>query len=218
MRSPSIERLHHQLQRRIKLVESYTEIKGMEFIIRACRLKPYEHLFEEKEKKILLHRWWIDEFNNSLILKKKKVQLIYNDLRLDRQKIVSTDLYYGLSLSNVAKMSRLIHLVAGQDEDLLQECYLLTFLGIDEHLRSYLYWYGEWQQVSPLLMGMKSLELLAQDTEVKHYHQIGKKENSAIPCVNGRTWLSLLPPSEAFLNLLKGEYEIIYNVFQQKDK
>lgn len=216
MRSPSIERLHHQLQRHIKLVESYTEIKGMEFIIKACRLKPYDYLFGEKKEKLFLHRWWVDELGNSLVLKKKKVIITYNDLRLDRQKIVSTDLYYGLSLPNVAKMSRLIHLVAGQDEDLLQECYFLTFLGIDEHLRSYLYWYGEWQQVSPLLMGMKSLELLANHTDIKHYHQLGKKENSAMPCVNGKTWLSSSPPSEAFLDMIKGEYEIIYNIFQQQ--
>src|SRR5271166_4318481 len=139
MRSPSLERLHAKLSRQIKLVESYTELAGMEFIIKACRLKPYDYVFKGRDSKLILHRWWFDEFGNSLMID-KKVKIIYNDLLLDRKLIISTDLYYGLSLDRVAKMSKLVHLVGGKDEDLYQDCYLLTFLGIDDHLRSYLYW------------------------------------------------------------------------------
>jgi hypothetical protein len=216
MISPSIERLHHKLNKHIQLVQAYTELEGMEFIIRTCRLKPYDYLFgERKIGAPTLYRWWVDEFGNSLILKKKKIKLIYNDLSLDRKQIVSTDLYYGLSLDRVTKMSRLVHLVAGKDEDLYQDCYLLTFLGIDEHLRSYLYWFGEWQQVSPLIMGMQSLQLLADHTNIKYYNQIGNKENYAMPCVQGESWLSFLPASDSFLNLLNERYEVISNILGQ---
>ena|ERR1700678_4371258 len=209
MRSPSIERLYSTLNRHIKLVEAYTEIEGLAFIIKSCRLKPYDYVFGNRDNKLILHRRWFDEFGNSLIINEKKVKIIYNDLKLDRDLIVCTDLYYGLSLENIAKMSKLVYLVAGKDEDLLQECYLLTFLGIDDHLRSYLYLYGEWQQVSPLIMGMKSLILLAKHLEIKYFHQIGKKENSAMPCVDGRSWISLVPVSNGFLDIIKEQYKIL---------
>jgi hypothetical protein len=216
MRSPSLERLHVRLYKQIKLVQSYTEIDSMEFIIKACRLKPYHYVFEKRDHRIILHDWWFDEFGNSLIIgKKKKVRIIYNDLRLDRKRIVSTDLYYGLSLDAVAKMSKLVHLVAGKDEDLYEDCYLLTFLGLDDHLRSYLYWYGEWQQVSPLLMGMKSLQLLVDHLDIKYFNQIGKKENSAIPCISGESWLSYLPPSAGFLSEINKKSEIVSNILNE---
>src|SRR5271166_1038947 len=208
MRSPSLERLHAKLSRQIKLVESYTELAGMEFIIKACRLKPYDYVFKGRDSKLILHRWWFDEFGNSLMID-KKVKIIYNDLRLDRKLIISTDLYYGLSLDRVAKMSKLVHLVGGKDEDLYQDCYLLTFLGIDDHLRSYLYWYGEWQQVSPLIMGLPALQMLADHVDIKYFNQIGKEENFAIPCVSGETWLSYLPPSARFIEVVRAQYETL---------
>lgn len=209
MRSPSIERLYATLNRHIKLTQSYTEIEGLAFIIKACRLKPYDYIFGKRNTKLVLIRNWIDEHGNSFTINNKKINITYNDLKLDRKRIVCTDLYYGLSLENVAKMSKLVYLVAGKDEDLLQECYLLTFLGIDDHLRSYLYLYGEWQQVSPLIMGMKSLILLAKHLEIKYFHQIGKKENSAMPCVDGRSWISLVPVSNGFLDIIKEQYKIL---------
>ena len=215
MRSPSIERIHAKLHKQIKLAQSYTEIAGLEFIIRACRLKPYNYVFKQRDHRIVLHDWWFDEFGNSFFIKDKKIKIVLNDLRLDRKRIVSTDLYYGLSLENIAKMSKLVHLVAGKDEDQYEECYLLTFLGIDDHLRSYLYWYGEWQTVSPLVMGMESLLLLADHVETKYFHQIGKKENNAIPCILGETCLSFLPPSPGFLEIFGKQYEIIAKLFYE---
>ncbi len=218
MRSPSLERLHAKLHKQIKLVQSYTELEGLEFIIKACRLKPYDYVFKERDSRIILHEWWFDEFGNSLVVsKKRKVDIIHNDLRLDRNRIVCTDLYYGLSIENIAKMSKLVHLVAGKDEDLYEDCYLLTFLGLDDHLRSYLYWYGEWQQVSPLLMGMKSLRLLVDHTDLKYFNQIGKKENSAIPCISGETWLSYMPPSGEFLRLVNKQYEMLHPILNIKE-
>src|SRR5579864_1336203 len=179
MRSPSIEWLHAKLDRRIRLASSYTDVPELEFIIRACRLKPYDYIFEEKGTKISLHKWWFDEFGNSLdIIKSKKIRIVYNDLRLDRKSVICTDLYAGLSLDRVAKMSRLAYIIVGKDEDEYQDCCLLTFLGLDEHLRTYLYWQGEWQQVSPLLLGMKDLKNLASKLDVKHYQMTENKEIS----------------------------------------
>lgn len=215
MRSPSIEWLHAKLEKHIRLTQSYTEMYGLAFIIKSCRLKPYDYIFGKRDDKLFLHKRWFDEFGNSFTINRyKKIDIVYNDLGLDKKRIVCTDLYYGLSLEKVAKMSKLVHLVAGKDEDLYQDCYLLTFLGIDNHLRSYLYWYGEWQRVSPLLMGMKSLGIIAKHLDIKQYVQAGKKENNAIPCISGETWLSCLPPSKGFLEMLSKHHEIIGQVLR----
>jgi|SRR5579864_1551710 len=215
MRSPSIEWLHAKLDRRIRLASSYTDVPELEFIIRACRLKPYDYIFEEKGTKISLHKWWFDEFGNSLdIIKSKKIRIVYNDLRLDRKSVICTDLYAGLSLDRVAKMSRLAYIIVGKDEDEYQDCCLLTFLGLDEHLRTYLYWQGEWQQVSPLLLGMKDLKNLASKLDVKHYQMTENKEISAIPCISSQTWLSYLPPSPAFLSELNKQSEMLAGILK----
>ena len=217
MRSPSIEWLHAKLDKQIRLTESFTEIKGLEFIIKACRLKPYDYIFSERDSKITLHKWWFDEFGNSLtVTKAKKINITYNDLRLDKDNIVSTDLYYGLTIDNVAKMSKLVHLIIGKDEDLYQDCCLMTFLGIDDHLRSYLYWYGEWQIVSPLLIGLNGLKRIASHLDIKYCSQIENKENFAIPCISGQVWLSCLPAGPTFLSEIDKQSETIANVLKHK--
>lgn len=213
MRSHSIEWLHAKLEKQIQLVESYTEIGGLAFIIKACRLKPYDYLFGERNHNMILHRWWVDEFGNSLnIIKNKRLRITYNDLRLDRHKIVSTDLYYGLSLDQILKMSKIVHVVAGKDEDLYQECGLLSFLGLDNHLRSYLHWHGVWQQVSPLLIGMHNLKLLAGNLDLKYFRELGIKENSVIPCISGGAWISYLPANRDLCTLLDKQYNVIASV------
>jgi hypothetical protein len=215
MRSPSIEWLHAKLDKHIRLASSYTDVPELEFIIKACRLKPHDYMFEEKSNKISLYKWWFDEFGNSLdIIKSKRIRIVYNDLRLDRKSVICTDLYAGLSLDRVAKMSRLVYAIVGKDEDDYQDCCLLTFLGLDEHLRTYLYWQGEWQQVSPLLLGMKDLKNLAGRLDVKHYQMTENKEISAIPCISSRTWLSYLPPSPAFLSELNKQSEMLAGILK----
>lgn len=209
MKSPSIERFHAKIEKQIRLVESYTELEGLGFIIKICRLKPYDYVFGKRETSASLHRWWFDEFGNSLVIKGKQVSIIYNDLRLDRKEIIGTDLYAGLTMDRIAKMSELVHLIAGKDDDSHQDCFLLSFLGLDKHLRSYLYLYGEWQQVSPLLMGFHNLEALANSTNIGHYRRLENKENCVIPCPNPQVWLSYLPASANFLALLNKRHDII---------
>lgn len=218
MKSPSIERFHAKIDKQIRLVESYTELEGLSFIIKICRLKPHDYVFGERETKVSLHRWWFDEFGNSLVINGKQASIIYNDLRLDRKEIIGTDLYYSLTMDRVAKMSELVHLIAGKDDDLHQDCFLLSFLGLDKHLRSYLYLYGEWQQVSPLMMGLNNLEALANSTSLtKHYRQLENKEKCVMPCLSSQAWLSCLPASVDFLTLLDKRYDAVLPIFNHKE-
>lgn len=213
MKSPSLEWLHAKLERHIRLTESYSEIKGLDFIIKVCRLKPHSYMFQERNNKLVLHRWWVDEFGNSLkITKNKRIKITYNDLNLDRKKLVCTDLYYGLSLDRIAKMSKLVHIIAGVDDDLYEKCLLISFLGIDNHLRSYLYLHGDWQQVSPLLLGMKQLTFI--------YNNLGKTAKNfklkelPIPCITGEGWLSCLPVDDDFLQMLDRQHAVVLPFFK----
>lgn len=203
MRSPSLDVLYTKnLDRNILLVQSYTEINDLFFIFKSCRLKPYDYVFKDKRDRLILYRHWFDEFNNSLYLNDKKVNIVLNDLKLQHKEIVCTDLYYGLSIEKIAKISKFAHMYVGKDEDLQQDCVLITFLGIDNYLRSFMYLYGEWQQVSPLLLGLGNLKIISQNKDIKYFLKLGNQEKSPIPCINPEQWLTFLPPRKEFLSTL----------------
>lgn len=215
MKSHSIDNIHNQLDKHILLTQSYTEINELFFIIKACRLKPYSYLFEKKSNKLILHRQWIDEFGNTFnITDKKRIEIVQNDLSLNRNRIICTDLYYGLSLDKIVKISKLAYLCLGKDEDLYQDCYTITFLGIDNYLRSYQYCYGVWQQVSPLLLGIKNLRIIGKNSDLRYFKNFSNKENVIIPCINAEQWLTYLPASKEFLLLMKNQHELIYNLLR----
>lgn len=207
MITPNIERLYAEIRKHILLVQSYTEISELVFIIKSCRLKPYPYIFETKNAKLVLFRWWLDEFGNSFkIIKNKKIKIILNDLSLDRARIVCTDLYRGLSLDRMAKTSKLVHLLSGKDDD-HTDCFMISFLGIDNYLRSYLNIEGDWQQVSPLLLGMKELKNIAKHADIKRFVEFSNKENSALPCAEAREWISFMPACKEFLQALSRSYD-----------
>jgi len=217
MRSPSIDNFYTQLDKQILLIQSYTEISDLFFIVKACRLKPISYL-EEKSKKIVLYRDWVDEFGNSFrVENSKKVRIVYNDLSLKRESITCTDLYYGLSLDKLSKISKLVYVCIGKDEDYYKDCAVVTFLGIDNYLRSYMYLYDEWQQVSPLVLGLKNLKLIGKNRDVKHFLELNIKENTPIPCISGHQWLSFLPPSKGFLDHMEKECEFLAPLFKQRN-
>jgi hypothetical protein len=208
----SLDALYIQLNKHILLAQSYSEIPELFFIIKGCRLKPYEVIFEGS-KKLVLHRWWIDEFGNSLkITKNKKIEIKYGDLSFDRERIICTDLYYGLSLDKITKMSKLVYICAGADEDIHQESYFLTFLGIDNYLRSYMYLYEEWQIVSPLLLGTKNLRLLGRNSDIKYFKHFSNSKTLPIHCVSSESYLSSLPISTEFRSVIAKKYDKLLEI------
>lgn len=214
MRSPSIDSIYSNIDRHILLAQSYTEIKDLFFIIKSCRLKPNDYIWGSRQDKLILYRNWFDEFGNSiLITANKRIKITLNDLSLERNKIVSTDLYFGLSLERVTKISKMSYICAGIDEDMLEECGIVTFLGIDNYLRSYMYLYGEWTVVSPLILGIKNLKTIAHNRDVKHFLNFSIKENMPIPCVSADQWLTFMPPSEQLVHSIDKKYPVLAKLF-----
>lgn len=215
MKSPSLDAMYAGLDRHILLAQSYTEIKELSFIIKTCRLKPYSYIFEDRTNNLILYKLWFDEYGNSLqITDSKKIKIIHNDLSLDLNNIICTDLYYGLSLDKVIKISKLAYLFIGKDEDLYQECCLVSFLGIDNFLRTYMYSYGEWKQASPLLLGLKNLRTINGNLDIKYFQKFENKENMLIPCSSAETWLTCIPMSQEFTELLEKQYDKVVSIFK----
>jgi hypothetical protein len=207
MKSISLDTLYTQLNKHMLLAQSYTEIPELLFLLKGCRLKPYDYVFGKRTQQTILFKSWFDEFGNSLEIKDKKLNIITNDLKLDQNKIISTDLYYGLSLEQVVKISKVIYLCAGLDEDLQEETFFITLLGLDNYLRSYLYIYGEWQQISSLLLGIKNLKILARHTDMQYFRTLSNKENWPVHCLRAQEWLSILPMSQILIADIKKQSE-----------
>src|SRR5579859_7219216 len=197
----SIEELYLTCHKHILLVKSYTEITQLPFIIKGCRLKPFDNSFLYKKRTTLL-RHWVDEFGNSLKIINKDLLLVLNDLSVDRKEFICTDLYYGFSLKQIFKISKLAHFFIGFDEDLRQEFLFLTFLGFDNYLRSFMLMYGEWQQVSPLLLGIDNLLEFSDNIDVKYFMKINIYKNYLPPCINKGAWITSVPLDEDLLGEL----------------
>jgi len=214
MKNINIESLYYLQNKNINLVQGYTEIPYMAFIMKACRLKPYSYVFEKRSNNIVLERKWFDEFYNSLIIKKTKVNIIYNDLTLDRDLISCTDMYYGLSMNKISKMSKNVYITYGHDEDLFQDCASVSFLGIDNFIRTYVYYYGEWIHTSPLILGLKTLVYIVSNRNSKLEFQTRLLKSILVPCTSGRAWLSSLPIEPEFLKTLERQCGIVASIFK----
>ncbi len=213
MKSFSIKSLHDKLKKNINLAESYSEIKEIGFIIRSCRLKPYDYVFKDRNHTYKLYKIWFDEFGNFLkILKRKKIEFAYNDLSIERQKLISTDLYYGLSLDKQLKISKLAFIFTGKDEDLDLECNFVALLGLDDYLRCFMYLYDEWVQVSPLLLGIKNFKILFKNLDVKYFIEV-KNKNYPIPCNSCKSWITSLPVPDKLVTELDRETKNIIPEF-----
>lgn len=208
MKSQNIESLYASLNKQIRLAQSYMEIDSLGFLIKACRLKPHDYMLNRSEN-IVLYKQWADEFGNSLnLIKNRKTKITIGDLSIKTPPLC-TDLYYGLSIFKISKMSKLIFLSIGKDEDTQEDCCMITFLGLDNYLRTYMYIYDEWQQVSPLMLGISNLIAIAKNLDLKYFCKLTKKENCALPCSASQTWLSFMPASKVFTQLIKQECNYI---------
>jgi|SRR6185436_10341190 len=219
MKTPSLEKFYLQIHKAIVLAAAFTEIPELVFIIKSCRLKPLE-LFGEQRKKynLKLYKEWFDEFGNSLnIVKNKRIKIIYNDLKIRNNGILtSTDLYFGLSIDKILSFSKIAHFIIGINEDTKKTYIMVTFLGVDNYLRSYIYDDSKWNNNSPLLLGLKRLKRIYNYLNIKYFHELSNKENFMTPCNSVTEWICCLPLTENFLNILKKRHDVDFSIFISK--
>jgi hypothetical protein len=202
--SPSftLEEYYDIFYKFILIAQAYSEIPELSFIIKSCRFR--SNIILTSESRITAHKKWIDDWGNSINLSKNKIKVIFNDLLINKENLFSTDLYSGLDLERVIKISTLAFIGLGRDDDLNKNCCLLSFFGIDRFFRTFLLLYDEWKKVAPILIGVHNLRKIYENLDLKNYIQIKNKEN-ILPCVEGKSWLSCLPASEEFIKLVESE-------------
>ena len=119
MANISIEEFYFKIQKHINLVADYSGYNYLPLIIKACRLKPVKILeqgFKTEFKSTKLFKEWIDEYNCFYeVIKEKRIKLQF---KLNELKNVNTDLYYGLSLKSISKISKLAFFFDYKDPDL----------------------------------------------------------------------------------------------------
>lgn len=211
---------YEKLDKSIKLAEAFTQAEGLSFIIKACRLKPYDVIYGDSKFNVKLHKHWIDEHGNSLkIIKNKRIKITFNDLIQEKKNIVCTDFYYNLSIDKIIKMSKLLYVFSGKEDVLDSNCIYLCFLGIDNYLRCYLYLYDEWSQISPLYLGMNNLKLISKNHDIKYYLEISNSyKNYPTACHTGKSWLTSLPVSSKLADILEQNNTMFSNLLQKGKK
>lgn len=205
------EEYFEKIKPEVNLVSSYLEDNDIKEIIIKCRLKPYKYNYS-LNRKLILRRHWVDEFNNSFILDEKKIKIIENDLSLTEKDVKYTDLYYGLPINKIIKISKLLHISIGKDEDFNQDCCVLTFLGIDNYLRTFALYNGKVERRSPLCLGIKNLKKIINNTDVKIYNKLPRKERVIYPCSYWDEWIVSLPVHSIFWKEKNLNKEILNNL------
>lgn len=205
MYNQSLEQFYKKINKRIMLVSSYLGDSSYDFIIRACRLKPLNAMFGSKFNSQIttLENEWVDEFGNILDISDKKPRVIFNNITLDRAALLSTDPYYSRRVCDLAANSKLAFILVGEDEDYLDEYYIVSLLGNDGYLRTYVYIYGKWEQYSSLCLGLKTLGAIAGSRDVKHFINVKNKVSTVYPCGEWEAWITSWPASQAFKQILE---------------
>jgi transposase len=197
-----ISSLYAKLRRDILLFVGFMENKHLEFIIKACRLKPRDM---KNGLKVIFYSHWDDEFGNSLSFKKdkkgsKKLIITLNDLAIDRSKLPMTDLYDGLPPSKISKISKAAFILVGKEEETFKTHSIVSFLGIDDFLRTFAFIDNEWISIPSLFLGIWALQNIAKHRN-KDCKELKSKDPVLLPCQEQKTFIVKYPTN----NKIAGE-------------
>ena len=206
----SLDAFYVKHQRLLLLVKGHTEIDYLEVIIRMCRLKPFEFFLNKERAKVKLHKHWIDEFGNSVFLKKsnqyrstERFKILLDDLAIDRSYIINTDLYGGLSIYKTYLMSQSAFILIGKDKETNQNYYMLALFGIDNYLRLFIFRNEEWIRYSPAYLGYEVLREFTGEP-IKLFYEL-KQKMMTTSCAVIQKWLTSVPIPEELKQQLPDE-------------
>lgn len=172
MKNRDLENFYSKINGSIKLISAYVQQPNLINIIKACRLKPYSAFSKGFDYKTTFERHWVDEFGNSLILNNKHFNILLNDLNINENTNISSDLFFGRSLKETIKYSKLIMIVSGKYDD--KDFCLLGLFGEDEYLNTFMF-SDKWFKVSSLFFGIRALNQLFRNVDKRNIVQINHK-------------------------------------------
>lgn len=157
MNSTDLENLYIKIDGHIRLVGAYTQNDNLVKIIKSCRLKPYSIFTNDFQPGTRFEKHWVDEFGNSLKFKNSDPYIVFNDTQIMENTKIGTDLFFGRSVRTTAQSSNFALVVSGNFLD--KNLYMVALYGKDEYLRVFIH-DGEWRKISPLTLGLKTLQQL----------------------------------------------------------
>lgn len=173
--------------------EAFFEIKNLKKIIEYCDL-----YITHKKNKYLPAKKWNDAFHNQVILSKQNFQV--NEFVTDQENnFISYDLYIGLDLNEILKITKTVMLVIGITEFNNINCYL-NCLCFDKKIRSYYLNDNEWMKVSPLHLGYELLNELIINEDTITYNVINYEHQILIPLFNQKIVLARYPFNKFLFN------------------
>jgi hypothetical protein len=191
-------------------------------------MKPYDIFFRKEKYSLKLYKHWFDEFGNSLHIKTKTrgkhIEIIYNDLSLKEKSILCTDFYFGLPIAKIARISSLLHLFIGKDDD-ENKMIIISFLGIDGFFRSYIYTDEGWKRVPTIMLGVNILRGIARNIDIQYFIEL--KEYKIIPSflLKEVEYLSRLSSNDGqyknqkvFVEMVRQKHTINLEFLLEKDK
>ena len=153
MKNIDIENLYRKIDGHINLIVAYTGEKYLSQLIRSFRLKPDSCFAAGFDYDTRLERCWCDEFGGSVRLIDKRLKIVLNDLKTNKNANTTTDLFYGNSIQTIAMKSKFA-LIARCEYD------FVAFYGIDEFIRAFIRYENKWIRISPLVMGLNTAKIM----------------------------------------------------------
>jgi hypothetical protein len=149
MKSIDLETLYSKIKKSIQITSTYLNEPLFPQLVKSCRLKPYSIFtgFSSKIQVNKLEYHWVDEFGGSLFVEKNNISHIkLDDQSLKTATQISTDLFYGNSVSQILTKSKAVIFSADH----------FLFYGQDEYFRCFEMGKNNIRR-SPLVSGLKNL-------------------------------------------------------------
>jgi hypothetical protein len=191
MRNLSLEQFYKKINKKIAILAGYLEDKTIPSMIKACRLKPLRVFSDSFDFESSLENTWVDEFNNLIEIKKKKVKIRWNSANVNQ---TTTDIYRNETIEFIASRSKLalVGLFPGSEN------FILLLTGTDNYLRYYIYEDGVIGIHSPLQVGLKMLHYYLNSKPSKYFKQLAVKPD--VKELQDLVWfITPLPASKLFL-------------------
>jgi hypothetical protein len=211
----NLDNYYLTIDSKLRIVGAHMEDNDITFLLTMCRLKPHQ---ENKDSK--LQRWWVDEWGNSLKIRTinqyKQLHIILQDDALKSFIPTCNDLYRCLTLDKMVKMSKLLYLLIGKD-DQHRDHAVIASLGIDGFLRVFTLIKGYWHNVSPLSLGSRTLHWIAHRREGKRPIYTSSSSGKVIlPCLSQRVWLCCWEDQVTLQEIIK-PYPFIVDALKLKE-
>ena len=145
--------MYNKLEKCVQLFSIKNNCPDFSKIVYSCKLLPSNIKKQIIPKNATMYNEWYDEYNSSIYYC-SKLKVKQNNITVPTH---SSDLYRNLPIEKMAKLSVAFYLCITQEEELKNEFFIVSLLGLDNHIRSYMYYDNSWINISTLSIGVNNI-------------------------------------------------------------